>query len=109
MKLISSLVRADRLDAVKKALERINVVSLTVVEARDYAPQQHGVTSWMGQLVPLNSSMKLEVQVIVHDDDVDEVVDQVMRAARTGCAGDGHISVLPVDHRYSITTGLREV
>jgi len=109
MKLISSLVRAGRLDAVKQALSTINVVALSVVEARDYAPQQHGMTAWMGQLVPHDSSLKMEVQVVVHDDDVDDVVDRVMRAARTGCAGDGHICVLPVDHRYSISTGQREV
>jgi nitrogen regulatory protein P-II 1 len=109
MKLISSLVRAARLDAVKQALSSINVVALSVVEARDYAPQPHGVTAWMGQLVPHDSSLKLEVQVVVHDDDVDDVVSLVMKAARTGCTGDGHICVLPVEHRYSIATGQREV
>ncbi len=109
MKLISSLVRAARLDAVKQALSGINVVALSVVEARDYAPQRHATTAWMGHLYVLESSVKMEVQVVVHDDDVDEVVDSVMRAARTGTPGDGHICVVPVDHRYSISTGRREV
>ena len=109
MKLISSLVRAARLDAVKQALSGINVVALSVVEARDYAPQRHATTAWMGHLYALESSLKMEVQVVVHDDDVDEVVDLVMRAARTGTTGDGHICVMPVEHRYSISTGRREV
>jgi len=109
MKLITSLVRPDKLDAVKQALGSINVVALTVVEAHDYAPQQHATTAWRGHLYTLESSLKMEVQAVVHDDDVDEVVDMVMRAARTGTIGDGHISVVPVDHRYSISTGRREV
>jgi nitrogen regulatory protein P-II 1 len=109
MKLVSSLVRACRLEAIKEALNGINVVALSVVEARDYAPQQHSTTAWMGRLYVLESSTKLEVQVIVHDDDVDEVVDLVIRAARTGASGDGHICIMPVDHRYSISTGRREV
>jgi nitrogen regulatory protein P-II 1 len=109
MKLITGLVRPARLDAVKQALGAVNVVAVTVVEARDYAPQCHGTTAWMGHLRPLHSSLKMEVKVVVHDDDVDEVVDAVMRAARTGAAGDGHISIAAIDHRYSICSGRREV
>jgi nitrogen regulatory protein P-II 1 len=109
MKLISSLVRAARLGAVKQALSGINIVALSVVEARDYAPQRHATTAWMGHLCVLESSLKMEIQVVVHDDDVDDVVDLVMRAARTGATGDGHICVMPVEHRYSIATGRREV
>ena len=109
MKLISSVVRPDRLEAVKQALGTINVVALTVLEARDFAPQRHATTAWMGHLYTHDSSIKMEVQAVVHDDDVDEVVDIVMRAARTGTVGDGHICVLPVDHRYSISAGRREV
>jgi nitrogen regulatory protein PII len=40
--MISSLVRVGRFDAVKQALSKINVVALSVLEARDYAPQSHG-------------------------------------------------------------------
>ena len=109
MKLISSLVRPAKLDAVKRALGMVNVVALTVVEARDFAPQAHGTTAWRGHLHAVESSMKMEIQVVVHDDDVDEVVETVIRAARTGTAGDGHVCVLPVEHRYSIAGGLREV
>jgi nitrogen regulatory protein P-II 1 len=109
MKLISSLVRSARLDAVKQALSGINVVALSVVEAHDYAPQRRATTAWMGHLYALESSLKMEIQVVVHDDDVDEVVGLVMRAARTGTIGDGHICVMPVEHRYNIYSGRREV
>ena len=109
MKLITGLVRPARLDAVKQALGEVNILAVTVVEARDYAPQCHGTTVWMGHLLELDSSIKMEVKVVVNDDDVDEVVGVVMRAARTGCDGDGHISIAAIDHRYSICSGRREV
>ena len=109
MKLIISVVRPARLDAIKHELARLDIVALTVIEARDYAPQPHGTTVWRGHLYALESSLKMEIQVVVHDDDVDEVVDVVMRAARTGVNGDGHICVMPVDHRYNIAAGRREV
>src|SRR5690349_12886494 len=104
MKMISSLVRPARLDAVKRALAQVDVVGLTVVEARDYAPQPRASTVWRGYVLNADSSMKLEIQVIVHDDDVDTVVDRVLRAARTGSDGDGYVCVLNVDHRYSISS-----
>jgi nitrogen regulatory protein P-II 1 len=47
--------------------------------------------------------------VVVHDDDVDEVVGMIMKSARTGAVGDGHVLVLPVEHRYSIRNGVRDV
>jgi nitrogen regulatory protein P-II 1 len=109
MKLISSCVRFARLDAVKQALCKANVVAVTVVEAHDFAPQDHGTTVWMGHVRTMDSSPKLEIRVVVHDCDVDGVVEAVMRAARTGAAGDGHICVMPIDHRYNICSGLREV
>jgi nitrogen regulatory protein PII len=48
MKLISSLVRPDRLDAVKKGLGSMNVVALSVVEVRDLSPQRHETVVWKG-------------------------------------------------------------
>ena len=46
--------------------------------------------------------------MVVHDDDVDEVIGAIMQSARTGKAGDGYVCVTPVEHRYNICTGQRE-
>jgi nitrogen regulatory protein P-II 1 len=109
MKLISGLVRPERMDAVKHALGAINVVAFTVAEAHDHAPQKHGTVAWMGHLHQLASSLKMEFRVVVHEDDVDEVIEAIMRSARTGRMGDGHVCVTPVEHRYNICTGQRDV
>src|SRR4029077_3566290 len=104
MKLTSGLVRPDRLAAVKEALGRINVVTLTVAEARDHSPQKHETIAWMGHVQNIGSSLKMEIRVIVDDDDVDDVIGVIMRSARTGEVGDGHVCVTSVEHRYNICT-----
>jgi len=109
MKLISSLVRPDRLEAVKKGLGTINVVGLSVVEARDHSPQWHESLVWKGHEYNVGSSLKIEIRVVVHDDDVDAVIGTIMRFARTGTLGDGHVCVMSVEHRYDICTGQRDV
>jgi nitrogen regulatory protein P-II 1 len=108
MKRISSIVRLDKVDAVKAALARLNVVGLTVGEVQDHAPQQHETTVWRGREYNLGFSSKMQLDVVVHEDDVDDVVGAIIRTARTGVCGDGYVTVSPVEHRYSIYTGERE-
>jgi nitrogen regulatory protein PII len=109
MKLISSLVRPSKLDAVKQALRNVCIDSLSVIEMHDHAPQKHDCTVWLGREYSLGVSAKLQVDVVVHDDQVDEVVGVIIKAARTGQLGDGHVLVIPLDHRYSIRDGHRDV
>lgn len=109
MKLISSLVRPDKVDAVKAALEEMNVLALTVADTRDHSPQERETIVWMGQRHDVGSSSKKEIRVVVHDDEVDDVVCAVLRAARTGRTGDGHVYVTSVEHRYDIRTGERGI
>ena len=109
MKLIRSFVRPDKLDEIKQALSGIHVRGLCVAETSDYAPQPHATTVWLGREYTHDCSAKLQIEVVVHDADVDEVVDAIIRAARTRREGDGDVMVLPVDHRYNISDGHRDV
>lgn len=109
MKLIRSVIRPSKLDELKAALCRVNVLSLTVTQVSDHGPANWHSVAWMGHVHKLDSLVRVEVVVVVHDDDVDEIVSLIMRAARTDHKADGHVSVLPVEHRYNIHTGGREV
>lgn len=109
MKLISSVVRPARVEAVKRALTEIDVVAVTITELYDCEPQPRESFAWKGQLRTPQFSSKFEIRVIVHDDAVDEVIGRVMRAASTRTTGDGYVCVMPIDHRYSIASGHREV
>jgi nitrogen regulatory protein P-II 1 len=63
----------------------------------------------MGHEHSVGFSLKLRIEIVVHDDDVDEVVGTIIKTARTGCEGDGHVLVVAVEHRYNIRDGHRDV
>ena len=107
MKLVNSVVRSDKAEDVKNALNRLGLKGLTAREVRDYSPQKHRIDVWRGVLYCLGYTVKTEISVIVDDDDVDDVVKAIIVAARTGQPGDGDISVRPIEHRYDIRTGER--
>jgi nitrogen regulatory protein P-II 1 len=109
MKLIRTMVRPDKLDAVKDALEGACVSSLTVSEVKYRGPEKRHIIIFRGFQHPADYIEKLELEMVVHDDDVDQVVDIIIRTARTGIAGDGYVSVMPLEHRYSIHTGERDI
>jgi nitrogen regulatory protein P-II 1 len=109
MKLICSLLRPDKLEPVKRALTNMRVCALSVSEVHDHAPQQHETTVWRGHEYSLGFSPKLQMEVVVHDDDVDDVVGVIIKTARTGHEGDGYVLVMPVEHRYNIRDGHRDV
>ena len=109
MKVITGLVRPDKVDAVKAALARVHAGAMTVAEVHDHAPQQYATTVWRGHEYSLGFSVKMQITLVVHDEAVDEVVNAIIRTARTGAAGDGHVAVAALDHRYNIRTGERDV
>jgi nitrogen regulatory protein P-II 1 len=109
MKLISSVIRPEKIEAVREALRKVNVCGLTVSDARDHTPQRQETTVWHGREYSVGFSLKAEMKVTVHDDDVDEVVKVIIKTAQTGQIGDGSVSVIPVEHRYEIRSGERRV
>ena len=109
MKLISGVVRCEKVDEIKAALNKVNVFGWTTAEVHDYTPQKHETTVWRGHEYTVGFSHKIEIELVVHDDDVDEVVRAIICTAKTGELGDGHVSVLPIEHRYNIRTGERDV
>jgi len=109
VKLIRSVIRPSKIDEVKAALCRVNVRSLTVAQVSDHGPHNRHSVAWMGHEHKVDALVRLEVVVVVQDDEVDEVVSVIIRSARTSHQADGHVSVLPVEHRYNIHTGEREV
>jgi len=109
MKLISSIVRPERVVEIRAALRARGVQNTIVIELHDCGSYVHGASIWRGHEYTLSSSPRMAMEVVVDDDDVDAVVGTIIRLARTGEIGDGHVSVISLEHRYDIRTGLREV
>src|SRR5438105_2947482 len=109
MKLIKSIVRPNKVDDVKEALERISVSGMTVTEVRGHGRQKGHTAIYRGKEYSASLLPKMEIEVVVTDEVVDEVIAAIIQAARTGEIGDGRVFVLPVDHGYNIRTGEKDM
>src|SRR5438067_6459334 len=105
MKLIKAIVRPNKVDDVKDALERVSLPGMTVTEVRGHGKQKGHTAIYRGQEYVISLLPKMEVEVVVPDSKVDEVVKAIITAARTGEIGDGRVFVGPVQQSYRIRTG----
>lgn len=109
MKLIKSIVRPNKVDDVREALERLNVSGMTVTDVRGHGRQKGHTAVYRGKEYSVSLLPKIEIGIVVRDDIVDDVIQAIITAARTGEIGDGRVFVLPVDYGYNIRTGERDV
>ena len=109
MKLIKSIVRPNKVDDVRDALERLSTPGMTVTEVRGHGRQKGHTAIYRGKEYNVSLLPKVEIEVVVPDDVVDEVVQAITKAARTGEIGDGRIFVIPVERAYNIRTGERDI
>ncbi|SRR6266536_2244200 len=105
MKLIKSLVRPDKLEAVGDALTALGVSGLTVTEVRGHGRQRGHAAVYRGQEYVVSLLPKVEIEIVVPDAMVDEAIAAIVEAARTGEIGDGRVFVFPVLGSYRIRTG----
>jgi nitrogen regulatory protein PII len=109
MKLVKSIVRPNKVDDVKNALEKIQIAGMTVTEVRGYGKQKGHTAIYRGQEYNVSLLPKMEIEVVLPDSAVDDAVKAIIAAARTGEIGDGRIFVIPVSESYKIRTGEKEV
>lgn len=109
MKLIRGVIRHSKFDDVQSALGTANVKAFTVSAVHDFSPENRSNYAWRGHTYARDDVIRLEIMLVVEDDDADDVVASILRAARTNDPADGHVAVMAVDHRYTIHTGYREI
>ena len=109
MKLIKAVVRPNKVDEVREALERLNLGGMTVTDVRGHGRQKGHTAVYRGKEYEVSLLPKVQVEVVVGDSVVEEVIQAVIAAARTGEIGDGRVFVLPVEQAYNIRTGERNV
>jgi nitrogen regulatory protein P-II 1 len=108
MKKIEAIIREERLDAVKKALEENSYFGMTVSEVSGRGKQKGIALQWRAGEYRVDLLPKLKIELVVLDEDVPIAVDAITRNARTGQTGDGKIFVLPVDSVVRVRTGDRD-
>jgi nitrogen regulatory protein P-II 1 len=105
MKLILAVIKPSQLDEVKDALRGLGIGGLTTMEAQGVGLQGGGTEIYRGAEYQVDFVPKVQIELLVEDDRVQDIVEVVIKTARTGKVGDGKIVVLPVDQVYQIGTG----
>ena len=109
MKLIKAIVRPNKVDEVKAALEKMQISGMTVTEVRGHGKQKGHTAIYRGQEYNVSLLPKMEVETVVADSLVDAAIKAIIEAARTGEIGDGRVFVIPVSESYRIRTGEKDV
>jgi nitrogen regulatory protein P-II 1 len=105
MKLVTAVIKPFKLDDVKAALETFGVHGLTVSEASGYGRQRGHTEVYRGAEYKVDLVPKLRVEVLVDDEDADDIIDVIVKAAQTGKIGDGKVWSVPVDTVVRVRTG----
>jgi nitrogen regulatory protein P-II 1 len=105
MRKIEAIIREEKLDAVKEALEEKSYFGMTVSEVSGRGKQKGIPLQWRVGEYRVDLLPKLKIELVVLDEDVPVVIDAIIRKARTGETGDGKIFVLPVEHVVRVRTG----
>lgn len=105
MKKIECVLRTSTFDAVRAKLKEAGIVGMTVSRVRGYG-RQHGIREvFMGAEYTIELVPKVKLEMVVHDEKVNEVVEAVCNAACTGSVGDGKIFIYDVQDAVRIRTG----
>ena len=105
MKKVECIIKPFKLDEVRAALLEVGVQGMTVSEVRGFGRQRGHTELFRGSEYTTNFLPKIKIEVVCQDDLTDQVVQVMMKAARTGMVGDGKIFVLPVMQCFRIRTG----
>jgi nitrogen regulatory protein P-II 1 len=105
MKLVTAIVKPFKLDEVKEALRAVGVNGLTATEVQGFGRQRGHTEVYRGAEYQVDFVPKVKIEVLCDEDDVQGVVDAILKAARTGKIGDGKIMVLPAEQVWRIRTG----
>ena len=104
---IEAVIRPQRLDEVKTALDDLGVTGMTVTEVRGSGKQKGYTQHYRGAEYTVNLIQKLKLEIVAADNEVSRIVDAISTAARTGEIGDGKIFLSPVLDAIRIRTGER--
>ena len=105
MKMITAVLKPFKLDEVREALSTIGVQGITVAEVKGFGRQKGHTELYRGAEYVIDFLPKVKIDVAIPDDLVDQAVEAIQTAARTGKIGDGKIFVYDLEQVIRIRTG----
>jgi nitrogen regulatory protein P-II 1 len=108
MKKIEVIIKPFKLDDVKEALSAVGVQGMTVTEVKGFGRQKGHKEIYRGAEYLVDFLPKIKIEMVVVKEMVDQILEKVIAAARTGTIGDGKIFVTPIDTVVRIRTGEKD-
>ena len=105
MKKIEVILRPEKLDLVRGALEDVGCSGLMITEIEGHGKQKGVVQQWRGEKYKVQLLPKIKIEVVVQDAEVARIAKTIIDNARTGEIGDGKIFISPVENAIRIRTG----
>jgi nitrogen regulatory protein P-II 1 len=105
MKKIEAIIKPFKLDEVKEALQELGVQGMTVTEAKGYGRQKGHTELYRGAEYVVDFLPKIKIELVVSDDQLQDALEAIQTAARTGRIGDGKIFVSEIIEVIRIRTG----
>ncbi|HXW63163.1 MAG TPA: P-II family nitrogen regulator [Candidatus Acidoferrales bacterium] len=99
---IEAIIQTSKIDPVKDALHEIGVEGMTVLEARGHGRQKGHTEFYRGREYTVDLIPKIKIELVVGDERVEQVVQTIVSAARTGKIGDGKIFLSKIDDAVRI-------
>ena len=105
MKLVTAIIKPFKLDEVREALSSIGVQGVTVTEVKGFGRQKGHTELYRGAEYVVDFLPKVKIEAVIADELIDQVMEAIEKAARTGKIGDGKIFVSPIEQAVRIRTG----
>ncbi len=105
MKKIEAIIKPFKLPEVKEALADFGIVGMTVTEVKGFGRQKGQAEIYRASEYSIDFLPKIKIELVLHEDKVNDAVNAIIEAARTGKIGDGKIFILPVEEAVRIRTG----
>jgi nitrogen regulatory protein P-II 1 len=105
MKKIEAIIKPFKLEDVKEALSEAGITGMTVTDVKGYGRQQGHSELYRGAEYVVDFLAKIKLELIVNEDQVEDCLNLITQAAKTGKIGDGKIFVSSIDEVIRIRTG----
>ena len=105
MKKVTAMIKPFKLDDVREALSDIGIQGMTVTEVKGFGRQKGHTEVYRGAEYAVDFLPKIQIDIVLSDDQIERVIEVIIETARTGKVGDGKIFVVGLDQAIRIRTG----
>lgn len=104
MKKIEAIIRPEKLDSVRRALEGVGCTGLMITEIEGHGKQKGKIQQWRGEKYKVELLPKIKIETVIKEQDTERVTNAIIEAAKTGELGDGKIFVYNIENAIRIRT-----